>query len=223
MTVWRDLKALDEQGLIERVQGGARHVGSHFNELDFESKRATDSRIKAQIARCAVERYVQDGEVIAMEGGSTVAALVDMLPQRGVSIITNSLPIGQHLRNRRPALPTRILGGWINAVSGNTTGPDALRYLEKLSAGICFLSATGWDVQRGPLDPNPMEIEVKRALAAISKKVILLLDASKFKTASASVMIHPSHLHAVITNKQPDETICQQLEQHDVELVIVCD
>ena len=62
-----------------------------------------------------------------MEGGTTVAALVDALPDQHISVVTNSLPIALRMRARRPVLPVRVLGGWLSAVSGNTTGPEALK------------------------------------------------------------------------------------------------
>ena len=165
MTVWRDLRVLAEQGLLRRVRGGAQAMGGTVAEPDFEAKLTAADQAKVRIAAAAVKQFVQEGDVIAMEGGTTVAALVDVLPQTRVSVLTNSLPVALRLRVRRPGLPVQVVGGWLSAVSGNTTGPDALKMIGRQQASVCFISATGWDAERGPLDPNPLEIEAKRALA----------------------------------------------------------
>jgi DeoR/GlpR family transcriptional regulator of sugar metabolism len=142
------------------------------------------------------------------------------LPDQHISVVTNSLPIALRMRARRPVLPVRVLGGWLSAVSGNTTGPEALKSAALGRTSVCFLGATGWDAERGPMDPNPLEIEVKRALAACSERVVLLMDSRKFHLASASVMIHPRRLHALVTDAPPPAAIARHLESEGVRVVV---
>jgi DeoR family fructose operon transcriptional repressor len=219
MTVWRDLKLLEEQGLLRRERGRVLSPENHSLESSFELKNPQMSDSKRLIARIAAREFVQEGDVIVLEGGTTVAALVDALPEQRISICTNSLPIGLRLREKRPALPTRVLGGWLSAVSGNTAGPDTLRELASSRFTTCFLSATAWDAEKGPMDPNPMEIEVKRSMAARADKVILLLDHTKFGQRSASVMIHCRRLHAVVTDRPPPPAVLQQLSRHGIKVL----
>jgi DeoR/GlpR family transcriptional regulator of sugar metabolism len=220
MTVWRDLQRLGEQGLLRRVRGGARFLGDLVVEPDFEAKTSAADQAKSRIAVAAVSEFVREGDVIAMEGGTTVAALVDALPDQHISVVTNSLPIALRMRARRPVLPVRVLGGWLSAVSGNTTGPEALKSAALGRTSVCFLGATGWDAERGPMDPNPLEIEVKRALAACSERVVLLMDSRKFHLASASVMMHPRRLHALVTDAPPPAAIARHLESEGVRVVV---
>ena len=220
MTIWRDLGLLAEQGLIRRVRGGAEFLGRAMSEPDFEAKAALWEASKALIAEAAVQEFVRDGHTIAMEGGTTVAALVEALPDQRISVVTNSLPIALRIRARRPALPVRVIGGWLSPVSGNTTGPEALKSAEMVRSSVCFLGASGWDEARGPMDPNPLEIEVKRQLARNSDRVVLLMDSQKFLTTSASVMIHPRRLHALVTDALPPESIVKRLHDEGVRLVI---
>jgi DeoR/GlpR family transcriptional regulator of sugar metabolism len=99
-------------------------------------------------------------------------------------------------------------------------GPEALQFIARQRASVCFLSATGFDARRGPTDPNPLEIEVKRAWAAVAGRVVLLLDAAKFGVRSASVMIHPRRLHALVTDAPPPPEIAAGLAAHGVEIVV---
>ena len=123
-------------------------------------------------------------------------------------------------RAKRPDLPVKLPGGWLSQVSGNVVGPETLQFIENQRASICFLSATGFDAELGPTDPNPLEIEVKRAWAAISGRVVLLMDSRKFGVCSAAVMIHPQRLHAVVTDAPPPPEIGMRLAEHGVEVVI---
>lgn len=218
MTAWRDLKALAELGLLRRVRGGAQAIG--LGEESFESKTTADQAVKEQIAKLAVDTFVREGSVIVLEGGTTVAAMVRHLPKTRVSVLTNSLIVALQLRTLRPNLPVRIVGGWLSAVSGNLTGAEAMREIGHLKADVCFLGATAFDAEVGPSDPNPLEIEVKRAWAAIARQTVLLLDAKKFGQRAAAVTLHPKRLHAVVTDHPPPTDIAALLGRHEVQLRI---
>lgn len=221
MTLWRDLEGLAEQGLLRRVHGGAVAAGADPLEADFESKAAAAARAKERIARFAVRHFVRAGDVIALEGGTTVAAVAEALPDEGVSIVTNSLPVALRIRAMRPRLAVSLPSGWLSAVSGNLCGPETVRNLRQSRATVCFISCSGYDLHRGPLDPNPLEIEAKRAMASASSRVILLLDHGKFHTLSRSVAIHPGRLHAVVTDKPPPAAAADKLRRLGVPVHIV--
>lgn len=220
MTVWRDLKILQELGLLRRTRGGAHRVERALGEPDFEAKNAAAHAAKQRIAALAAREFVREGDTIALEGGTTVAALVDHLPQKRVSILTNSLPVALRVRAIRPELPVEVAGGWLSQVSGNTTGPEALRAMEKWQASICFLSATSFEAEVGPSDPNPFEIEARRMLASCARRVVMLLDSSKFGTRSAAVTLHPRRLDALVSDARPPRAIRELLRQHQVRFLL---
>lgn len=216
MTVWRDFAALAELGLLRRVRGGVRAMGTGAGEPAFEDKERAELAIKQRIAAHAVREFVREGDVIVLEGGTTVAAMIPHLPEARVSVLTNSLPVALQLRTLRPNLPVRVVGGWLSAVSGNLTGAEAAREIGRLSADVCFIGATGFDAEVGPSDPNPLEIEVKRAWTAIARRTVMLLDAGKFGRRAAAVTLHPKRLHAVVSNRKPNAKIAALLEAHGV-------
>ncbi len=223
MTVSRDLRALQELGLVRRSRGRVESASRAAGEPDFEAKAVTATAAKQRIAATAVRAFVRDGDVIALEGGTTVATLAEHLPRARISVVTNSLPVAARLRALRPALPVRVIGGWVSSVSGNATGPEAARALEKTEASICFISATAFDAVVGPTDPNPLEIEVKRALAAAATRTVLLLDAGKFGRRSVAVTLHPRRLHALVTDTAPPPEIAALLRQHGVRVILAGD
>jgi|GEM_PF-284148 DeoR/GlpR family transcriptional regulator of sugar metabolism len=212
MTIWRDFRKLEELGLARRTRGGIRALESTGHERVFESKDAEGRAAKDRIAVLAVRLFIREGDVIAMEGGTSVAALIAHLPPRKITVLTNSLPVALQVRSLRPHLPVRVVGGWLSPVSGNLTGGEALREIAKSAADVCFLSATGFDAKNGPTDPNPLEIEVKRAWSAVSKRTVLLLESRKFGVKSAAVTLHPRRLHAVVTDAAPPPEIRRRLE-----------
>lgn len=220
MTVWRDLALLAEQGLLEKLHGGARAIESKGFEPGFEVKKVKHRTEKIRIAKAAVEHFVRPGDFISMEGGTTVAALVSHLPETRISVATNSLPVALRIREERPGIPVRLLGGWLSGVSGNAVGTETLREASTCASAVCFLSASAWDFEQGPMDPNPMEIEVKRALSAKASRTVMLLDGSKFGERSASIVLHPSRIDAVITDRAPADHFIRQIRRLGIRLVV---
>ena len=45
MTVWRDLRDLEEQGLLRRVWGGAQTTEANPGEMDFETKAPAEGDV----------------------------------------------------------------------------------------------------------------------------------------------------------------------------------
>ena len=219
MTVWRDLRELGEQGLLRKVRGGAVS-GVLAGEQEFETKAPASSRAKRAIAKCAAGMFVREGRVIGLEGGSTVAAMLDFLPLERITIVTNSLPVALRVRAVRPALPVKLLGGWLSQISGNTCGKEALREAARSRLDVMFLSATGWDWSRGPVDPNPLEIEVKRTLAERAGKVVFLMDRTKFGVPSPSVVLHPRRIDTLIVDGAPTGDFTASLTRQGVGAVV---
>lgn len=108
----------------------------------------------------------------------------------------------------------------MSRVSGNTCGPEAVRAMERWHASVCFLSATAFDAQVGPSDPNPLEIEAKRALASKARRVVMLLDSSKFGLRSAAVTLHPRRIDALVADAKPPAAIGALLKEHKIRLMV---
>lgn len=220
MTIWRDLENLESTGQLRRVRGGAVAVSSAQGEPFFEEKDRAHGEVKSRIAALAVASFVHPGQTLALEGGTTVASIIKHLPEERLTILTNSLPVALKTRHLRPLLPVHVMGGWLSPVSGNVTGPEALRAIAKCKVDICFLSASGFDEERGASDPNPLEIEVKRAWAASAQKTVLLLHSDKFQSRAAHATLHPRRLHAVVTEKKPSAKYAHMLARNGVRLLI---
>ena len=110
-TVRRDLTRLEEEGLLERVHGGARPVGGAKKTLSgqqpFESTLLQYGEWKRRIGREAA-RLVTENESIIVTGGSTTFALVEQLGDRNLQVLTTSLPHADYLlryTNNRVVLP----------------------------------------------------------------------------------------------------------------------
>jgi DeoR/GlpR family transcriptional regulator of sugar metabolism len=212
MTIWRDLRLLEQRGLLKRVHGGAIRADRSI-EPQFRLKQERSLAEKRLIATTAVRKYFQPGDVIILEGGTTVAELLNHLPPRDVTLMTNSLPILSRAHALGRAWQIHGSGGALSPVSGNFVGPEAVEFFQKNFASTFFMSATGLDLETGTLtDPNPVEIEVKRAMAKAAKRVVLLLDSSKIGVRSVKEVLPLKDVDVMICDAGLDAGAARQLK-----------
>ncbi len=91
MTAWRDLKELEDRGLITKVYGGAVRKDAANGEIHIDERAQKNRKIKQKLAAFAVENYIKDDQGSFLDGGSTVSEVVPLITQTGISIITNGL------------------------------------------------------------------------------------------------------------------------------------
>ncbi|MCS6825027.1 MAG: hypothetical protein NZ553_00285, partial [Caldilinea sp.] len=73
-------------------------------------------------------------------------------------------------------------------------------YFRHVHATTCFLSATGLTPTDGITDVNPLEIQVKRAMAASAQRIVLLMDSTKFGVRSLQRIVPLEEVDVLITD-----------------------
>lgn len=205
MTVWRDLAALENAGQLRRVRGGAARVAPRTDfEPPYVGKQVVNRARKASIARYAAAHFVHDGDIIFMEAGTTVTAMSRHLAQfRQLTVIGNGLGTMNELARLLPGVTVYCCGGMLREVAWTLVGPQAEAYFRQVNAHTCFLGATGITLD-GVTDVSPLEIQVKRAMAASAGRVVLLMDSTKIGVKSFSKLLDLAEIHALVTDDRVD-------------------
>lgn len=217
MTLWRDLSHLEDKGMLKRTRGGAMRIDVE-KEPGFEPKMVWAAAAKHRIAQYASKTFIREGDILTLEGGTTAATLAEHLHFHKLTVLTNSVPLTEKLRHQGENYAVHCSGGMLRSGSGTLVGNEAIRFFSNKKAHTCFISATGFTAEAGITDPNPMEIEVKRAMLQIANRVILLLDSSKFGIQSLMEVIPLRRIHFMVTESPPPPAIQQLLNQHQVQL-----
>jgi DeoR/GlpR family transcriptional regulator of sugar metabolism len=206
MTLWRDLVSLEERGLLRRLHGRVTRVDRELVEPAFHHKADKARAAKEAIARAAAERFIRPGDTLAVDGGTTVAALADQPLPEPITIFTNSLHTADRFL-RHPSRPTvHACGGLLRATSGTFIGREALSFFSRRKIRKAFLSATGIDLQAGITDLTLEDNEVKRAMALASAEVFLLADASKVGEVSLMQVLPWPRIDYFVTNATAEFT-----------------
>lgn len=227
MTIRRDLKVLEEEGLIVRTFGGAMRLPKRpQTTADLPpvwSKRASvAAAAKASIGRYAAQHLVCDGDIIILEGGTTAAAMIEHLADKpNLTVVTHGLiTLAALLRHLPPTATIICPGGILQTDTGTFVGPVATRFFREFHAHRTFLSATGLTLEVGATEPKMLETDVKQAMAQASTQVILLLDSSKFGVQSLMKVVALQQIDTLVTDAGAPEDVVAELRAAGIEVII---
>jgi DeoR/GlpR family transcriptional regulator of sugar metabolism len=181
MTVRRDLDALEREGLIERVHGGAVLAQRGTEEPGFEKKALREQPEKSAIAEHAA-RLVKPGSAIALSAGTTTWALARQLSRVDqITVVTNSMNVWHELQQDGRVGTTVILtGGEFRTPSDALVGPTADAAIRSLYFDMLFLGVHGMDPVAGLTTPNISEAETNRAFISRCRKLVVVADHTKW-------------------------------------------
>src|SRR5688572_27668272 len=109
-TVRRDLTALERQGVLRRVHGGAIPIERLGFEPGLAARDSVMTAEKDRIAKAAIAELPDEGAIL-LDAGSTTARLAEQLPMdRALTVVTNALPLALSLATR-PNITVLVLGG----------------------------------------------------------------------------------------------------------------
>lgn len=181
-TIRRDLDALEAEGVLRRVHGGAVASDERPVELRFDDKAGARAAEKARIAAAAAA-LIGTGETLYLDSGSTVLALARLLAARDdLTVVTNSLPVLVELAGRGPRCI--VPGGELRPLSRAIVGPLGRPVLERLYMDRAFLGTFGLSLDAGLTTSDPAEAYTKELVLDRARQVVLLADAAKLGTRS---------------------------------------
>ena len=203
ITIRRDLNRLAADGLLFRTHGGAMKVNPLEIPHDFVNKAAKNIEAKDKICRAAAG-FINDGDIIFMDCGSTVFRLCQFIKNKKIKVITNSLPVVFELQNSLVSL--NIIGGEFDkerqAVHGKIAGEHIARY----KANKAFLGVDGISVN-GLFANSELESDITQAFAGHSAKTFLLCDSSKIGKESYLKFGDLNMIEAIFTDSRSEELV----------------
>jgi len=220
MTVRRDLDALQKEGLIERVHGGAVLAQLGTEEPGFDKKVHRELAEKAAIAERAAS-MVKPGLALALSAGTTTWALARRLAScEGLTVVTNSLDVWNELQ--RAALGTTVIltGGETRTPSGALVGPTADASIRSLHFDVLFLGVHGIDPVAGLTTPNIAEAETNRTLISRARRLVVVADHTKWRTTALCTMADLSDVDTLVTDSGLPEDARRQLRTQIGDVVV---
>lgn len=220
-TVRRDLDFLAESGLVERVRGGAcrpRGARAEADAAAFDVVASQEPSEKRNIARAAA-KLVRDGDVVAMDIGTTVFSMCQYLRNRELTVVTASLAVVRELAGS-PGIDLIVMGGVLRPSYHSMVGVLTESCLRQVRVDVAFLGAAGVRSDGTVLDSTHSEVPVKRAMIDIATKAWLLADHNKFPGMGFLEVAPISRFSGLVTDRPLAPGQLELPEDSPVEVLI---
>jgi DeoR/GlpR family transcriptional regulator of sugar metabolism len=202
VTVRRDVRALEAEGLLDRRHGGAVLPGGFTRESGFPQKSHLATAEKTAIADLAAG-LVEEGEAIVVGAGTTTQELARRLARvPGLTVVTNSLLVAQALAHAN-RVEVVMTGGTLRGSNYALVGSGAEQSLQGLRVSRAFLSGSGLTAERGLSTSNMLSASVDRALVQAAAEVVVLADHSKLGTDTMFQTVPTDVITRLVTDEPP--------------------
>ena len=207
MTIRRDLIELEQQDLLIRVHGGAHKKAKEtFNEASHIEKTTINVAEKKVIARKCAD-LITDGDTVFIGSGTTTSFISDYLEDKKISIVTNSLPIFETLKDN-PNLDIILVGGRYRMKTQTFVGQFANKLLKEIKVAKAFIGVNGID-GHNVTTANEEEGNGNAIILNTAVEKYIVADNTKLDSYSFYTFYHLDDVNAIVT----DDTISDELRE----------
>jgi DeoR family fructose operon transcriptional repressor len=216
-TIRRDLSDMQSRQLLRRVHGGAVPLERMNHEPLLEARDMVSAEEKLRIATLAVEQVPERGSVI-IDSGTTGQRLAQVFPvDRDVHVVTNSLITALTL-SRRGLQGLTVLGGLVRTKRHAMVDDTTRAELQPMVIDVLFLSCDGLSFQHGLTTPYREEHTIKRAMIERARRVVALVDQSKFHNVQMFSFASFDEIDVLVTDTRVDPEDVEVLEGHGIDV-----
>ena len=217
MTIRRDLNDLAEQGLLERVHGGARLPRQASAEVSFNLRLRENLHEKDRIAKEAL-RFIQQGDTVVLDASTTSLAVAQKLSSQDINVIVTNLESANALAHQ--GVRFFLAGGEYHDMSRSFVGANTLMLLERFRPDVVFFSAKGFSIRAGFSDAYLPEASIKEQLIKNARRVVALIDHSKFGEEALYSFASIQDVHHLITDAPTKQDVTKALQHENVDVII---
>ncbi|WP_431683924.1 DeoR/GlpR family DNA-binding transcription regulator [Kitasatospora sp. KL5] len=201
VTVRRDVRALEAEGLLDRRHGGAVLPGGFSREPGYPQKTHLAAAEKSAIADLAAG-LVEEGDAVVVGAGTTTQELARRLARvPGLTVVTNSLLVAQALAHAN-RVEVVMTGGTLRGSNYALVGSGAEQSLAGLRVAKAFVSGSGLTAERGLSTTNMLSASVDRALVQAAAEVIVLADHTKLGADTMFQTVPTDAITRLVTDEQ---------------------
>ena len=218
----RDLRILEEKGLLKRTHGGALPV------RQVATSRPTNMTIKDyavikknyfMIAKKAIE-LIEDNDVIFLSSTTVCYFIAQNIPcDKKVRVVTNSIIIAEELRNKEN-ISIILLGGEMDD-KGNCYDTFAVDIVRKLRIDKSFICSAAISADFGLSIQRTTAISFFNAVMDSSKKNIGLYPKEKIGFDSIVSICPAERLDMLITDWDVMEQDMELFREKGIDVIVV--
>jgi DeoR/GlpR family transcriptional regulator of sugar metabolism len=215
-TIRRDLRELAQEGLLQRVHGGA--LPSSPAVVDFAGREEIRHEGKVAIGRAAAA-MIEDGQIVILDGGTTSREVARQIPRKlSATVITHSPTIALELLHH-PAVEVLLIGGRLFKHSVVAVGSSCLEAIGRVRADTFFMGVTGIHPQTGLTTGDFEEAAIKRALSRAAADTYVLASAEKLNASSPYLVVGLIEVTGIITESSINDDLVTPYEDMGLSVI----
>ena len=149
MTIRRDLEALEQEGVLRRVHGGAIDLAiARLRGALLGARQARAAEAKAAIGRAAAAMLGERETVVLDVGTTTLQVARALHDRRNLTVLTPSLHIANALARYR-GIRLMLTGGHVSPGEGSLVGDMAEEAFVRLRFDTFVMGVGGVDLDAG--------------------------------------------------------------------------
>jgi DeoR family transcriptional regulator, aga operon transcriptional repressor len=218
-TIRRDVDKLSASGDLVRLHGGASWPETARLEPPIYQRSSINPDQKRIIGKRASE-LIADGETIFLGSGSTALELAKNLrARRGLTVITNSLPVVNTLAEC-PDITVVVTGGFLRHTELSLIGHFVEKSLADLRADRVVIGIHGIDLESGLTNDFLPEAMSDRAIVRFSKTVMILADSTKLGKVKPSFVADLGVVSEIVTDEGAPAGLVAELTRRGIHVTI---
>ena len=219
VTIRKDLKFLEEKGLIFITRGGASLTNPYTIDRPIYEKATINAEQKKKIAHAAV-KLIGENDAIIIGSGTTVFEFAHHLhPTKPLTVITPAVKVTMELCNR-PNVEVLQLGGLIRPNSSSVAGSYAEYMLDRVSCGVLFIGVDGIDFDFGFSISNLTEANINQKMINASQVVVVLADSSKFGKRGIGKICDLEQVQYIVTDQGISDKAVKELQDRGIKVIV---
>lgn len=211
MTIRRDIKE------IESMENDL------FNKrYNIISAIKIENSHKIQIGTKAAQLLKQDDVCFIDTGSTTLQMVDDILNISNLTVQTCNAEVFSRIAHNKKT-NVYFAGGFLHRNSQMCESRESIDFLKNNKSMYAFISAAGVDMKLGLTCANYYEVETKRTAIGNTKKMVLMVDSSKFGIVSSSYFGKITDVDLIITDDSISEEWIKAIKDKSIDLIITTD
>jgi DeoR family transcriptional regulator, fructose operon transcriptional repressor len=219
-TVRNDLDALEAQGRLIRVHGGAvLNEQIQFQSRNFTAHYQENVAAKKAISRKAAE-LVKDGDSLLLDASTTIYYFAQAIQdRRRLRVVTNGIDAAQLLA-QEPTNSVILLGGVLIPEGSSVTGLLSEQIIKELHIQKAFVSCSGLSIVRGLTEVHLDEAQLKRKAIESAREVNALVDSTKIGNEDLTSFARLEQIKHLFTDTGLSEEWTARLRNVGIQLTL---
>ena len=217
VSIRKDLEALEAEGHLKRVHGGAVGLNKLYVNMDLSERYQTNAGAKRALAELAAD-FIEENDTVFMNAGTTLTYVLRAIRhKKNINLVTNSVQNATEAA-LYGSFNVILLGGELDSKYQFTHGADAEKQLDNYHAIKCILSVDGISAEAGLTLYYANEAPLARKMIESAAQTIVVADSTKIGKSVFARITDAKKTDILITNKSDKTRELEALKKLGVKI-----